>query len=434
MALHRFIHIGDTHLKGDRRQVDRVAALEQIVAHVQRRAEDDTLAAIIWPGDLYDAKSTVDDRNLLTSYVQAFAAAATVLVCYGNHDQPGDLAVLERLQGVHRIRVVDTPGVVTFETALGVPVSAFVLPYPHKGGLVAAGVDHQALGQDAASLLDPIFMTAAAALEPLIAAGHIPLMATHINIGGSVSSVGQPQIGQEIELNPALLARLPMSVAVLANHIHKHQQVGRLVYAGSIARMDFGEQEAKGFVEWTWDDEARAWSWEFILLDTPGQFHIEGRLTRDAFTIDTVNGEHVSPGPGDDGLVLPGDDFKGGDVRCRYHFVKAEIGALDVAKIHAEFAGCRTLVLEPIAEQAHSVRAPEIAAAVTLDEKVHAYAARQGIAVTPGFDAKLALIQSSPDDAVQALVATQLASIGQRRDTSAVQQLQAQTQELEVRA
>ena len=72
-------------------------------------------------------------------------------------------------------------------------------------------------------------------------------MIGHANIVGAVASTGQPQIGQEISVSQAHLARLGDCVKVF-NHIHKHQRIGDAWYVGSLCRMDWGEVEVKGFL------------------------------------------------------------------------------------------------------------------------------------------------------------------------------------------
>lgn len=405
---HSIVHIGDTHLQASHtRHGDQLSALDQIFEHARVLAEADTLAAIVWPGDLFHTKSTIDDRNALVPRVQEFASLAPVVIVKGNHDQEGELEILARLASTYPIRVVTKPQVLHFETPTDVRIACFALPYPFKGALVAAGVEHQALSQTTREIFDPIFMTAASELEQAAAAGELPLMIGHVSVGGAISSTGQPQIGQDLEIDPAQLARLGPIYKGLS-HIHKHQTVGGAVYAGSIARLDFGEMEPKGFIEVEYQRDGKTWEhrWKFVRLGVPAMHHVEGRLTREAFVFTSVDGQPTDP----EASLIP--SWSGADVRCRYRVAKGEVGVLDVAKIHAEFAGCRSLVLEPIAETEAAVRAPEIAAAVTLEDKVHAFAARQGLTVTAGFDHKLSLLQAQPQDRVVAAVATDVASRG----------------------
>lgn len=412
MSLHRFVHVGDTHVQhGHARNADRLAALDQIIA---RGYATPQLAAWLWPGDFFHIKSTPEDRLAIAQRLQLMADVAPVIATVGNHDLASDVEIFERLEVEWPIHVVTTPQTIRFKTATQSTAVCFVLPYPHKAGLVSVGVAHAELGQDALHALEPIFMAAAGELADAWLAAEIPLMIGHVNVGGALSSVGQPQIGREIELAPALLARLG-PVAIALNHIHRHQEIHGAVYAGSIARMDYGEQEDKGYVEWTYDDVAAAWSWRFVPIDTPAQHHVEGRLTREGFAIESINGTQKL-------TVWQDRLWTGADIRCRYRYVKAEVSAIDTAHILAEFAGCRSLKLDGIPELEHQVRAPEIAAAVTLEQKVKLYAASRGIPWTPAMEIKLAQLQAQDGEALVAAITQSLALLTAPRPTVEPQQ------------
>ncbi len=253
----------------------------------------------------------------------------------------------------------------------------------------------------------------ASELEAATLDGAIPIFIGHVNVGGSISSTGQPQVGRELELDPALIARLDTVYNGL-NHIHRHQEIAGAIYAGSICRQDFGENEPKGFIVVDATDVAA--SWQFIALEVPEQLLIEGRLTRDGFQFEhddwmcgscLGSGDDQEPGEGGPCPACLGRgrrEWGGADIRVRYHYKKSETSALDSAHILAEFAGCRSLKLDPIAELEHSVRAPEVAAAVTLNAKVEAYCQRREIPWTHGLAAKLDALQQQPSETILASV------------------------------
>lgn len=399
---HLFPHIGDTHLAAAHpRNPDRLASLDAILRHVAALpAPGRGVAALLWPGDLFHGKSTPEDRNALMARVIAAAAIAPVLLTYGNHDEPGDLEYLAQLDTAWPVHVVSSPSIVTLSAAAtGRPVACFVLPYPHKAALVAAGVAHQRLADEARAALDAVFVDASAHLAALRAQGYLTLAMGHVNVGGSVASTGQPQIGRELELDPALLARLGVDYIGL-NHIHRHQELHGAVYAGSICRMDFGENEPKGFVIASCHEGAAGaerWSWRFADVDVPRQLHINGHLTRAGFVVEAGSDEEAAR------------EVAGADVRVRYTFKQNEVGAIDVAHIHALCAGARSLKLDPVPIVEREVRVPEIAAATTLEEKAQAFCRVNGIAWTPRLADKLAQLQQQEHDAVMAALTTVLA-------------------------
>lgn len=412
----RIVHIGDLHLGPNARQADRLAALDQIIAS---EVDQPDLALWLLTGDLFHSNSRIEDRNEVAPRIQQMANVAPVLVVRGNHDAHGDLDILARLEAAFEIRVCTRP-----EVAYLPPVAVAAIPYPDRAGIVGAGVASAAVEQTGTQLLDTLCMALAEDLARFEAEGAAPIVALHANVQGARASTGQPQIGQEVDLALSTLERFTPTAHVAAGHIHKHQQVGRAVYAGSICRLDYGEVEPKGYVAITYVQVGAQWqhTWEFIELPVAPLIHVEGNLTREGFTYVCTSGV------GGDVVEAPtalcddcrGADpqtcssrcangrvvsFRGTEVRCRYTFPKAEIGVLDVAQIHATFAEAKSLKLDPVPVLAHTVRAPQVAEAPTLEKKVQAVCEVQGIPWTPGLAAKLAALQTQDPATILAAVA-----------------------------
>ena len=133
---HTFVHLGDLHLRPDARNAQRLTTLDQVITE---GLEIEGLAAWLFPGDLNHGRMSIDDRNALAERLQRMASAAPVVICPGNHDQPGELDVFGRLEARWPIAVVNRPDVISVRTATGIEAAIFVLPYPTKGALVAAG-------------------------------------------------------------------------------------------------------------------------------------------------------------------------------------------------------------------------------------------------------------------------------------------------------
>jgi exonuclease SbcD len=378
----RVIGIGDAHFGPNERNADRYAALDQIIDYGLSLPD---LGAWLFAGDLNHSKMSIEDRNGLASRIQRMASASPVVLLEGNHDAPGDLEIFGRLGAEFPISVATCPYVWHVKAATGLDLAVFTLPYAHRAGLVGSGVAHDDLIAAAREAFEPIFLQGAADLERFRSFGYFPLMLAHLAIGGALTSPGQPAIGREIELDPALLARVG-DVPKLFGHIHRHQPVHGAWYLGSICRLDFGEQEAKVFGVLTIDDDDRTWSLDFPTLDVPRQIHVDGRLRRDGFAIEAIDGEPYS------GPLASG--FTGADVKVTYRFTKAEASVLDVGAIHAAIDGARSVKLDPIAVLEHEVRAPDIAAAATLEQKVEKYCGRHGLAYSKGLQRKLTALQA----------------------------------------
>lgn len=402
----RLIHLGDFHAAPGPRNADRYRALEQIQAV---GASLPHLGAWLWPGDLNDARMSIEDRNRLAEALMDMARVAPVVLTYGNHDLPGDLDVFAHLRSVYPVYVVDRPTCLRLQLATGVFATIFVLPYPQKGTLVGAGVATGDVVGTAADLLEPIFMLAAAELAAARAQGDLTLMMGHVNVAGSQLSNGQPSIGHEIELNPRHLDRLG-DIPKLLNHVHKPQVIAGAYYAGSVCRLDYGEIEAKRFL--VVDCADGRYSVTSRPIDIAPMWHIDGRLDRHGFSVDSY--DETLDAEIHQRITVQG--WAGCDVRVRYRYRASEKPVLDERTVRDAFAGALRLKVEPVAEPDRELRAPDVAAAKTLPEKLAAY--RKVEQLEPSIAEKLAALERLEPAAVLAQVAERMRAIEAREIAS----------------
>lgn len=361
----RVVCIGDVHVAPGERRADRWAAVEHIIDKEMHGPRPVTLWVVL--GDLSHGLShgrmQPDDRNWWCRQLRLMANEAPVIIPYGNHDVPHDLDIFGHLAGRFPIAVIDAPRIVDAKTEEGETVlRVFVLPYPQKAGQVAAGASLE----DARQALFTICSQAAEVLRTSTVPG---LVVGHVNIAGAVSSVGQPQIGQEIELDPSALALFDARVPKVFGHIHKAQTVAGAFYAGSVCPMDWGETEAKSYLTIDYP-EHRGASPVVRREELPSapMFHVEGIVDPDGCGGYQFFWEIVSE------TTTPPTVWTGCDVRVRYSFPASSRDLIDAEIVRAPFAGARRLKLEPIAIPDRQTRSPLVAQAVTLDDKVLAWA------------------------------------------------------------
>lgn len=385
----QLVIIGDVHLHPGAKNEQRLRSLDQII---RGGLDLPRLGAWVFTGDLFHAKSTIEDRNALASVLQRMAAVAPVIIPYGNHDVDGDLDVFERLEGLYPITVFRAPNTHRFTLATGDMATVAVLPYPHKALLTAMGIPPADVFTAADGALHDILTALGQELAEARAEGDYTFFVGHANISGAVASNGQPSIGREISLTGAHLERLG-DVPKVLGHIHKPQTIHSAIYAGSIARLDFGEVEAKRYLILAVGpglEQAEVFSRP---LDVPPMYHAEGVLTRDAFTW------HVTKGPGGE-LDLPPESWAGAEVRVRYRFAQSEKAALDVERVREPFTEAARLVIEPVAVPDRALRAPAVVEARTLAEKVEAWAQYVGTTASERVLAKLALLEQQDPQAL----------------------------------
>jgi hypothetical protein len=400
------VHIGDTHLYDNARQADRLRVLDQILDETE---PIDDLAAYLWPGDLFHARSTIDTRNALRNRVRRAADRAPVVICYGNHDVPGDLDIFGDLAARHPIYVVATPRMITLPTRPERPqITLFVLPYPTATGLVARGVAAPDIPAAARAALHGIFIDAGAGLDAARRRGDITLTIGHANLTGAVASIGQPAIGAEIELDAGLLAQLGEGYVGLS-HIHLAQALHGAHYPGSICRLDWGEVEPKSYLRVQYTSRNIVWdgqgptpsSWAYTVQLHPvavaPMYHVEGDLSRDGFAW------KVTQGPGGPETPAP-VSWRGCEVRVRARYKQREGIVLATAKadVLALFAEADRCDFEPVCVPDRGLRAPEVAAARTLPDKLAAWATVTGVTLPATAGARMADLETTDADVLVA--------------------------------
>lgn len=315
--------------------------------------------AVVHTGDVYERKSTPLERQAVADWVRRVASVAPVLVVRGNHDAVDDLPLLERLATEHRVIVEQAAGV---HTVGGIEIAA--LAWPRKAALLAAsGADGKELGEAVAG--DALRAVLRGLGQELRRQSGPRLFAAHAMVRGSITSTGQPLVGCDMELGLEDLALVGADAYALG-HVHKGQRWevdGRpVVYPGSPRRTAFGELEPKGYTLLEWDESGSVRD-TFVEAPATPMIHLEGRW---------LDGQLV-------GLEHP--SLRGAEVRLRYsvprdHREAAAAQARAWRDRILEYATyCK--VEEVVIAEARA-RAPEIARAVTLADKLTAYWSAKG--------------------------------------------------------
>lgn len=392
----RFVAFGDLHLQSsNRRNPDRLKAFDQIIVAGMSLRD---LGAWLVLGDVFHARSSVEDRNDVSARFQMMADVAPVAVVYGNHCAPGDLDILGKLKARWPIYVAARPGVLKIPLATGDTAALACVPFPHRAGMVAAGTPSAEIPALARQALDVICMGLAAEQQEMVAAGWVPLLIGHGTLAGSISSAGQPMgLEHDIAFDEQMLNRFG-DIPKLFGHIHKPQAMFGAYYSGSISANDWSETENKRWLEIEMQRDGSTWEYRVGSrpIETPKLYHAEGELTRDGFRWGLVG--KSSAGPLECEFPEIPESFAGCDVRVRYRFSFDEKTALDETLVRTPFEGARRLELDPIAVRTRASRAPDVAAATTLDEKVAVFATRSGLSWDESLDAKLSALQN-PDGA-----------------------------------
>lgn len=384
--------IADSHFDESSRWEECCRVHDWIAAEVVRRDVD----VVCLSGDLFERKSTPRERNHVAAWLCGLARYAPVVGVYGNHEAQGDLDVFNRLDTMYPLTFHSRPATHLVARGGEVLLEIACLPWPRKAMLAAhlgsalplATVD-QAAGDALRGVLRGFGESAHAGPR---------LLLSHAMVRGSRTSAGQPLVGCDMEIGLDDLA-LARADAVALGHVHMPQtwdvavvpelrqpHLDRsipVIYPGSPRRTAFGEVETKGFVVLTFGErhESGAMPVEIERVATPcAPMHlVTGNYLVDEPSLND-DGREPWTGLAHDGHRL---DMRAAEVRFRY-LVAAD--RRDAAKADAEVlratwlaAGAVHVKIEEEVIAETRARAPEIAAARTIAEKLAAMYRHQGV-------------------------------------------------------
>ncbi len=262
----RLLHFADLHLGVENygridpqtglfsRLTDFLHSLDTIVDYALEQEID----LVIFAGDAYKSRdpSPTHQREFAKRIQRLSAASVPTILVVGNHDVPNALGrantveIFDTLE-VESIVVAKRPGTHRIETRNG-PIQVVTLPWVVRSTLLARE-EYKNLSLDETNALileriENIIAEEIASLDrdvPTVLAAHGSVF------GATYGSERSVMLGQEIIL-PRSMVTNPAWDYVALGHIHKHQVICEeppVVYAGSIERIDFGEErEDKGFV------------------------------------------------------------------------------------------------------------------------------------------------------------------------------------------
>lgn len=366
----------DHHFDEGSRFEECIRVHDWIAEDIARRGVDLALSG----GDVYERKSTPTERRAVAAWVQRIAATCPLVIVRGNHDALADLPLLEKLHTLHPITVVEDARVVQ---AGGAVIGC--LGWPNKANILAlaGAVSREESEQTARAALRDVLrglgdtMAICASVDGARESFDSPrILLAHAMVCGSVTSVGQPLVGCDLEVAIEDLALASADLYALG-HVHKGQEWttsgnAPVIYPGSPRRTAFGEVESKGYLLATFDG-AELVSVERIETPCARMFLVTAAWSPD----DGIGGSLVIDGPAITTLALGG-----AEVRLSYSVASDQRESARVAaemfRDHAlDLGAVNVKLVEQVIAQG-SARAPEVAAATTLEDRIHAYWTARG--------------------------------------------------------
>ncbi|MFH1567723.1 MAG: exonuclease SbcCD subunit D [Gemmatimonadota bacterium] len=264
----RMLHFADLHLGVDNHgHVDqatglhsRLADFAATLAFVFDAAVEERVDLVLFAGDVYrnSTPSPTVQREFARQLRRLREARIPIVFIIGNHDSPAafgratsvDVFQALELEGTH---VVRAPRLLRLVTASG-PLQVAGLPWPSRHYLRTHD-DYRELGMEALNARVQQICEARIAAFAAELDGTAPaVLAAHITAAEAVYSGSErtATIGHDPTLLTSALAH-PAFDYVALGHLHRHQNLNPtgtppVVYAGSVERVDFGEEaDTKGF-------------------------------------------------------------------------------------------------------------------------------------------------------------------------------------------
>lgn len=285
----KIVHFSDLHFGADKHGhrdpatgfPTRHADFTKVLDFILDEAIDGEADLLIFSGDAYKTRrpSPAYQCEFAKRIRRLSSACVPTILAVGNHDVHGGIGqantmdIFETLE-VPFIYVASVPTVFDIETRHG-PIQVGVLPWIAKSHLLTHPKYRNQSQEEITRMLIEHVETIINDTDGLVSRlkpGIPHIMAVHGSVQGAVyGSERNVMLGNDLTLPLGLFKNDHWDYIALG-HIHRHQaledeQFPPVVYAGSIERIDFGEErEDKGFI--TAQIGRGTCSWQFHKLDT----------------------------------------------------------------------------------------------------------------------------------------------------------------------
>jgi exonuclease SbcD len=248
---------------------DFLSVFDQVVDYALANDVD----LIVFAGDAYKTRdpSPTQQREFARRIRRLAEAGLPVFMLVGNHDLPNAVGRAHSVEifdtlGVPRVFVARRPATLRIETRRGT-IQVVALPWLVRSNLLSKD-EYRSLPLDKLDvrLAEIIADTVAKEVDDLDRSLPAILVAHGSIEGATYGSERSVMLGQDITIPKSIINNTAFAYVALG-HIHRHQVVNEnppAVYAGSLERIDFGEEhDSKGFVIIDLDDSFKA-TWHFV--------------------------------------------------------------------------------------------------------------------------------------------------------------------------
>lgn len=220
-------------------------------------ALEEDVDLVLFCGDAYKSRnpSQTLQREFAKRVNRLASSNIPVVLLVGNHDLPNAEGKANTLEiydtlAVNNIYVASRPDVYLVNTKNG-PIQVATLPWPRVNALLSreenAAINFEELNRKVEDSLARVI----SGLAQRIQKDYPAVLAAHLWVSGArIGSEKNMILGQDHALLLSNIA-LPVFDYIALGHIHRHQllcQQPPVVYAGSLGKLDFGDEgDSKGF-------------------------------------------------------------------------------------------------------------------------------------------------------------------------------------------
>jgi DNA repair protein SbcD/Mre11 len=300
----KILHFADLHLGMENYgRTDSTTGLHSRLADFLRSFDElvdfalaEPVDLVLFAGDAYRTRdpSPTQQREFAARIRRLLAAGIPVFMLVGNHDLPNasgranSIEIFDTL-AVEGVTIARLPAIHRVETKAG-PLQIVALPWVLRSVILTRD-EYKNLSLDDLNLvmlnkvsnLIELFIEQ---LDPDVPA----VLAAHGTVQGAVyGSERSVMLGADLILPPSLMAHPAFAYTALG-HVHKHQVLAEnppVVYAGSLDRIDFGEEkDDKGFI--LVELCGKQASWRFVKVHARPFVTIRVEATSDEPTMDVL--------------------------------------------------------------------------------------------------------------------------------------------------
>lgn len=268
MSSIRILHLTDLHIGTENygrldpatglngRVMDFLRRLSEVIDYALAHEVD----LVLFAGDAYrtrDPNSTY--RREFARRIKRLADAdVPVVLLVGNHDLP---AQERRASSIEIFHTLDVSNVLVashdrlhrLTTRRGEEIQVATVPYPVRQRLLVHKEHKNKTIAELDELVQQLVAENIRALAAQVDTSLPAVLTGHFSVSEArLGSERMVMLGHDVVVLKSILAD-PIWDYVALGHIHRHQELNRgqhppIVYCGSLERIDFGEEESKGFV------------------------------------------------------------------------------------------------------------------------------------------------------------------------------------------